>query len=116
MYSIAGRISINYNEKRALECIIQEVTNKYPVKRIILYGSKARGDFIEGSDIDLLFVTEDILDSPTKFQIGDIIYEYEVSHDVVISAIFVSELEPREKINVFLIRVKKEDIEIWSEE
>lgn len=53
MYSIAGRIPLNYNEQRALEGIIQEVTNKYPVKKIILYGSKARGDFVEGSDIDL---------------------------------------------------------------
>lgn len=34
---------------------------------------------------------------------GDIIYEYEVSHDVVVSAIFVSESELREKINIFFI-------------
>jgi predicted nucleotidyltransferase len=103
MYSIAGRIPLNYNEQRALEGIIQEVTNKYPVKKIILYGSKARGDFVEGSDIDLLFVAEGSLERPTKFQMGDIIYEYEVSHDVVVSAIFVSESELREKINIFFI-------------
>lgn len=116
MYSSAGRIPLNYNEQIALEGVIKEVTSKYPLKRIILYGSKARGDFIEGSDLDLLFVTEGSLDRPTKFQISDIIYAHEVSHDVVISAIFVSESDLREKINIFLMRVRKEGIVIWSKE
>lgn len=114
MHSVSGRTCFNYNEQIALEGIIEEITSEYPVKRIILYGSKARGDFIEGSDIDLLFVTEGSLDRQTKFQISDIIYTHELSNDVVISAIFVSESEFRDKINTFLMKVRKEGIVIWS--
>ncbi len=116
MYSVIKNIPINYNEQHALKGIINEVTSKYPVKRIILYGSKARGDFIEDSDIDLLFITEGNLDRSTRFQISDIIYNYELSHDVVVSAIFVSESDFRNRVNTFLIRAKKEGIVIWSRE
>src|SRR4030042_6058589 len=114
MYSVTDRIPLNYNEQYALKGIINEVTSKYPVKRIILYGSKARGDFLEGSDIDLLFITEGSVDRSIKFQISDIIYNYELSHDVVVSAIFVSESDFRDKVNIFLMRVKKEGVVIWS--
>ena len=114
MYHVAGMISLNYNEQLAVEGLINEVMPEYPVKKVILYGSKARGDFIESSEIDLLFVTEVSLDRPTKFQISDIIYKYELSNDVIISAIFISEPEFRDKPNIFLMRVKKEGIVIWS--
>ncbi len=116
MYHVAGMIPFNYNEQLALEGLIEEIVSAYPVKKVILYGSKARGDFIEGSDIDLLFVTEVRLDRPTKFQISDIIYKYELSNDVIISAIFISEPEFRDKLNIFLMRVRKEGIVIWSKE
>ncbi|MBE0425218.1 MAG: nucleotidyltransferase domain-containing protein [Nitrospirae bacterium] len=96
--------------------MLKEVTSKYPVKRVILYGSKARGDFLEGSDIDLLFITEDNMDRSTRFQISDIIYNYELSYDVVVSAIFVSESDFRDRVNTCLMKVKKEGVVIWSKE
>ena len=116
MYSGTGRISLNHNEQLALEGLIDEVTPEYPVEKIILYGSKARRDSIEGSDIDLLFVTEISLDRAKKFQISDIIYKYELSNDVIISAILISESEFRDKLNTFLMAVRKEGIVIWSKE
>jgi predicted nucleotidyltransferase len=117
MHHVAGGVvPFNYNEQLALEGLIDEVTPVYHVKKIILYGAKARGDFIEGSDIDLLFVTEVSLDRATKFQISDIIYKYELSNDVIISAIFISEPEFRDKLNIFLMKVKKEGVVIWSKE
>jgi predicted nucleotidyltransferase len=116
MYSLTKDIPLNHNEQHALKGIINEVTSKYPVKRIILYGSKARGEFLEDSDIDLLFITENNIVRSTRFEISDIIYNYEVSNDVVVSAIFVSEADFRERISLFLMRVKKEGIVIWSRE
>lgn len=35
---------------------IQEIARKNQIKRLILYGSRARGDFKERSDIDLAFI------------------------------------------------------------
>jgi len=117
MSFIAEQIPLNFNEQRALKGVIDELTARYPfIKRIIIYGSKARGDFVEDSDIDLLFIVEGDVSRSTKMQMNDIIYDYELAHDVVISAIFVSEKDFRDKVNTFLMKVKKEGIVIWSTE
>lgn len=116
MHYIIDRIPLNYNEQCALEGILKEVTSNYSIKSVILYGSKARGDYIEFSDIDLLFITDDNMDRSTRFQISDIIYNYELSYDVVVSAIFVSDSDFRDRISTFLMKVKKEGVVIWSRE
>lgn len=110
-------IPLNYNETIGLKGVISELTGKYTfIKKIILYGSKARGVFIENSDLDLLFVTQDYVERQIKYKMNDIIYDYEVANDIVISAIFISEAEFTERISPFLIRIRKEGIIIWSRE
>lgn len=43
------------------EKIINEIFAKYPqIKKVVVYGSRARGNFREGSDIDLTIVEEEI--------------------------------------------------------
>ncbi len=42
------------NERKALSELKEKINEKYPGTELILYGSKARGDFDEESDIDLL--------------------------------------------------------------
>ena len=117
MSFIIEQIPLNYNEQRALKGILEELTSRFPfIKKIILYGSKARGDFIEDSDIDLLFIVEGDVPRSTKMQMNDAIYNYELSHDVVISAIFISEKDFRDKVNTFLMMVRKEGIVIWLRE
>lgn len=56
------------------------------------------------------------MDRSTRFQISDIIYNYELSYDVVVSAIFVSESDFRDRVNTCLMKVKKEGVVIWSKE
>lgn len=110
-------VSLNYNEERGLEGILSKLTRDYPfITRVILYGSKARGDFLEDSDLDLLVVTESDILRKTRDQIYDVIYTHELSNDIVVSAIFVSEPDFREKLNPFLMRVKKEGLILWSRE
>lgn len=108
---------LHYNEQKALESIILRVASTFPViSRIMLYGSKARGDFAEESDIDLLFVTDYILPRAVKFEISDAIYEAEVESDVVVSAIFVNARDFQTKKSPFLERVRREGIVLWSRE
>lgn len=56
-------------------------------KKIILYGSYARGDFNESSDIDIMILTdltdEEILEYGEK--IWDFAYDIELDNDVLIS-------------------------------
>lgn len=53
---------LNYltdNERNALLDLKEKVAEKYPGVKLILYGSKARGDYNWDSDIDLLIVIGD---------------------------------------------------------
>ncbi len=110
-------IPLNYNEQKGLKGIIGELTEKYPfVKKVILYGSKARGDYVEESDIDLLFITDYDIPLSSKMEISDIIYNHELANDIVVSAIFVPESEFNKSISLFLKGVKKEGIIVWSRE
>ena len=47
------------NERNALIELKEKILKKYPGTELILYGSKARGDYNEDSDIDLLIVIND---------------------------------------------------------
>lgn len=115
--SIKGKVSLNYNELSGLEGIINELTDKYPIiKKVILYGSRARGDFVEDSDMDLLFVLDNGFLRTIKSQMSDIIYNHELSNDIVVSAVFVSEADFKNKLSTFLLKVRREGITLWSKE
>ena len=114
---ILDKINLNYNELQGLNGAINELTCRYPfIEQVILYGSKARGDSIEGSDIDILIVTEDLVPREIKYLISDVIYNHELKNDIIISAVIVPKTDYRYKINPFLINVRKEGILIWSRE
>ncbi len=109
--------SFNYNEERAICGAIRELSERYPfIKKIILYGSKARGDFVEDSDIDLLFITDIDVPRATKYEIYDILYRYELENNIVFSAVFVRDEDFKKRKNLFLINVRKEGIVLWSKD
>ena len=114
---ILDKINLNYNELQGLKGAINELACRYSfIDQVILYGSKARGESIEESDIDILIVTEYPVPRETKYLISDIIYNNELKHDIIISAIIVPQSDYRNKISPFLINVRKEGILIWSRE
>ncbi len=114
---ILEKINLNYDELQGLNGAINELTSRYPfIEQVILYGSKARGDSVEESDIDILIITEYPVPRETKYLISDIIYNNELKHDIIISAILVPQADYRNKITPFLINVRKEGIIIWSRE
>ena len=48
------QLKLEENERKALEELKGKLSDRFPGVEIILYGSKARGDDEEFSDIDLL--------------------------------------------------------------
>ncbi len=55
-------LGLSENKRKALEEFVRELKEKYGgrVKRIILFGSVARGDFQEESDIDVLVIADGV--------------------------------------------------------
>jgi len=74
------------NEERALKQLREELLAKYPIIDIRLYGSKARGEGREDSDLDVMIEIPDY-DRAMVAEIDDIIYRINLEHDVFISAL-----------------------------
>lgn len=80
-------------DKKLLEEIKKRVLQKEPRAKIILYGSYARGDANEESDIDLLILVEkEKLSYKEKVDITKPLYSLEVETGRIISPLVKTEL------------------------
>ncbi len=75
------------NEKKALNKFKAQLKQKIPDVGIILYGSKARGDSEEFSDIDLLIIVGEKVTRELRERISHIRYDIELKYDVVFGLI-----------------------------
>lgn len=78
---------IKENERIALEELKERLVQRFPDAEIILYGSKARGDFEKESDIDLLILVGSRITSRLEEEITHITYDIELKYDVVFGKI-----------------------------
>ena len=74
------------NEERALKELREELFAKYQIIDIRLYGSKARDEGREDSDLDIMIEIPEY-DRAIVAEIDDIIYRINLEHDVFISAL-----------------------------
>lgn len=116
-------IQINLNlpksEKRLLDNFLVNLKNKFgsKIERVILFGSKARGDWHKDSDIDLLILTRDQSKS-LENKISDLVYDIELKNNfpALLSIIvwsrkrFKSFSKPETS---FIHNLNKEGLELW---
>lgn len=99
--------------KAELKRLTKKILLRWDVKKIILYGSLARGDFNEGSDIDIIVVA----DFTERFHLraGEILD----LTSLPVEPVCYTEEEFEEKIrseNPFILAVIDEGIVLWSSE
>jgi len=90
---------------------VHKILKKYPqVKQAILYGSRARGDYKKGSDVDLTLIGGDDLTRDILYRIMD---EHEDSY-----LPYTFDLSILHKINDadFLGRIQKEGVVFFERE
>ncbi len=80
-------LKLKENEEAAIREATRILKERFSVKEVILFGSKARGDGDQESDIDLLLLTAKPLHWKERHEIVDALFEVEIKHDVVISII-----------------------------
>lgn len=83
-------IPLNQREREAVQDAARILTINYPVEKIIIFGSKARGDYDEYSDIDLLLITARPLDWQEERKVTEDLFDIGMEHDVIFSPLFVS--------------------------
>jgi len=80
-------LALKDNEREAIREATRMLKEKFPVKEIILFGSKARGDDDPESDIDLLLLTTRPIHWKERHFIVEALFDIEMKYDVVISII-----------------------------
>ncbi len=59
---------------------------------VILYGSYARGDYREDSDIDIMILVDDMNDDEAyhkRKELSELDYNYNCAHDILLSLIHI---------------------------
>ncbi|MDP4097452.1 nucleotidyltransferase domain-containing protein [Paenibacillus sp. P96] len=75
-------------EKLALAEVLHKIEVPFKVRQVILFGSKARGDFESESDIDLLVLTE-LEDRPeNRHYLSDMLFDVNPYYEPPISVTY----------------------------
>jgi len=86
----AQRNNLNYNQKLAIESLKRRLAEEnYPVGEYIVFGSVARGEATEDSDLDLLALTLQPLSHRLKHSIYGIVTEINLEFNTNISLLIV---------------------------
>jgi len=82
-----NQISLKENERQAIVELKEAILKRYPDTEIILFGSKARGDSSNESDIDVLVLLDTNVDDHVRLDIFNVAYEIELSYDILFGII-----------------------------
>ena len=103
------------NLQKILEIIKNYLISQYQdqLKAIILYGSQARGDSHEFSDIDLLIILDGTINPYQEIdKTSDFIAQISLENDIVISRHFISQQKFQSHDNPFLHNIKQEGVQV----
>ena len=77
--------------------------------QLVLFGSQARGDALESSDIDLLAVLDgEVSYLEERKRTGDTLYNLAYEHDQVLSCLFMSHERYTKEKSPLLLNVRRE--------
>ncbi|MDD5674106.1 MAG: nucleotidyltransferase domain-containing protein [Chitinivibrionales bacterium] len=91
-------LHLTANEQVALDEIKGGIQALFSVEQFILFGSKARGDDHEFSDIDVLAVIESRLSGDDKRKISDAVFEVNLKWNTQFSIISVASADFHDEV------------------
>ena len=81
-------VSLMKNENDAIKAAIRMLKSEFSIAKVILFGSKARGDDDKHSDIDLLVVASRLLHWKEEKAIVGALFDIGMEYDVIFSPLF----------------------------
>jgi predicted nucleotidyltransferase len=82
-------IPITPKQIQALSEIKRKLLDRFDIEAFVLYGSVARGQADEESDVDLLIVTSKAFTRFERHEITDVVFEVNLRHDTNFSTLVV---------------------------
>ena len=103
-------------EKKVLQSFVEELRSRLgnEIVKIALFGSKIRGDFSEGSDIDVFILVREKT-SDIRDKVGDLTADYIFDHDIPLSPVLYDLFEyqkNKELESFFFENVEREGISL----
>jgi predicted nucleotidyltransferase len=87
--NVARNLHLDSGLVAALEAACGRLRARFPVDRIVLYGSAAWGTLDDESDVDILIVLKDHPDHDTEDQISRVIFDVNLEFDTNLSELIV---------------------------
>lgn len=84
------QIVLKDNDRQAIRSAAHLLRERFPVERVVVFGSKVRGDDDDESDIDLLVLTRHKLTCQERDEITSALFDLQLERDIVISTLIVS--------------------------
>ncbi len=107
---------LSRNEKKVVKSFVEELRNRLgnEIIKIVLFGSKIRGDFSEESDIDIFILVKEKTSSIMD-KVGDLTADYIFDNDLPLSPVLYDLFEyqkNKELGSFFFETVEKEGISL----
>ncbi len=83
--------SLTNSEKEAIKRLYSEIKDKLDVSRVILFGSKARNEAKEYSDVDLLVLTRRKKSKRDRWLLSDIAADINIDYGVALECLYYNE-------------------------
>jgi len=112
---MAANVQLAPNEQAALDRLKEVLTRDFGPVRLILFGSKARGESDRESDVDVLVVLAAKPDWRAKRRIYHLCFEVGLDHDVLLQPVVFSESDygsTRFRVTPLLQNVAAEGVEV----
>ncbi len=85
-----SQANLKSNDRVAVERAVEILRRQFPVERVILFGSKARGQDDAESDIDLLVLTRQLLGARDRDAVVGALFDLQLELGVVLSPVVVA--------------------------
>jgi predicted nucleotidyltransferase len=82
-------VNLTPDQRQALDELRRRLLESFEVEALIVYGSVARGEADEESDLDLLVVTPQSLTRPIRHEITNLVFEVNLRYGTNISTLVI---------------------------